>query len=79
MCRALFGPAAAARVFSSAGCDKQRRRPCTSPAATNQIKDFAAFAKQSGREFILVVRKDTVLTKELERMAADGLVHIQRR
>jgi RHS repeat-associated protein len=47
--------------------------------ATNQIKDFAAFAKENGQQFILVVRKDTVLTKELEKMASDGLVQIQRR
>ena len=45
---------------------------------TNQLKDFAAFARETGREFVLVVRKDTVLTKELEKTAADGAVRVVR-
>ncbi len=34
---------------------------------TNQIRDFAAFAKESGKVFELVVRESTKLTASLQK------------
>ena len=42
---------------------------------TNQIRDFAAGAKESGVSFELIVRKTTELTKQLrEFIATEGII-----
>jgi len=44
----------------------------------SQLKDYAAFAKETGREFVLDVRKNTVFTPRVEKFIKDNNVTVRR-
>jgi restriction endonuclease fold toxin 7 of polymorphic toxin system len=45
---------------------------------SNQLRDYFAYARRTKRTFVLVIRRATVLSEELERYAAQGLIQIER-
>ena len=46
-------------------------------AFTRQLKDYLAFAKESGLRFDLWVRKGTELSKPIAKAVEDGLINIR--
>jgi hypothetical protein len=44
---------------------------------TSQLRDFAAYARERGLQFELVVRKDTELTRPLQEFIRENSVHVR--
>jgi RHS repeat-associated protein len=45
---------------------------------TNQLRDFLAYAQQTGRSFDLIVRENTVLSSELQGLQNSGAINVIR-
>jgi hypothetical protein len=45
---------------------------------TNQIRDFAAFARATNRRFILVIRDGVQPSKELQKLIDSGQITVRR-